>query len=74
MQLIKSSRAMRAGDNEFDGRARSCILRGLKMNTSPLPTVLLKPGEADRLVAGHPWVYAGEVLRLSAPAEDGALV
>jgi len=34
----------------------------------------LKPGEADRIVAGHPWVYAGEILRLSAPAADGELV
>jgi 23S rRNA (cytosine1962-C5)-methyltransferase len=39
-----------------------------------LPTVLLKPGEADRIVAGHPWIYAGEILRLVAPAADGELV
>jgi len=39
-----------------------------------LPTVLLKPGEADRLVAGHPWVYHSSVLRLTHPAPDGALV
>jgi 23S rRNA (cytosine1962-C5)-methyltransferase len=39
-----------------------------------LPTVLLKPGEADRIVAGHPWVYHGSVLRLTHPAVDGALV
>ena len=39
-----------------------------------LPTVLLKPGEADRIVAGHPWVYQGSVLRLTLPAADGALV
>jgi len=39
-----------------------------------LPTVLLKPGEADRIVAGHPWVYQGSVLRLTQPAADGALV
>ena len=39
-----------------------------------LPTVLLKPGEADRIVAGHPWVYRGSVSRLTHPAEDGALV
>jgi 23S rRNA (cytosine1962-C5)-methyltransferase len=39
-----------------------------------LPTVLLKPGSADRVVAGHPWIYAGSVLRLTAPAADGALV
>jgi 23S rRNA (cytosine1962-C5)-methyltransferase len=39
-----------------------------------LPTVLLKPGEADRIVAGHPWIYNNEVLRLAAPAADGDLV
>jgi 23S rRNA (cytosine1962-C5)-methyltransferase len=39
-----------------------------------LPTVLLKPGEADRIIAGHPWIYRGEVMRLTQPAEDGALV
>ena len=39
-----------------------------------LPTVLLKPGEADRIVAGHPWIYHGSVSRLTQPAEDGALV
>ena len=39
-----------------------------------LPTVLLKPGEADRVVAGHPWIYHGSVLRLTQSAEDGALV
>jgi len=45
------------------------------VNSSPgLPTVLLKPGEADRVVAGHPWIYAGSVLRLTSPAADGALV
>ena len=39
-----------------------------------LPTVLLKPGEADRIVAGHPWVYQSSVLRLTQPTVDGALV
>src|SRR5215471_14900056 len=39
-----------------------------------LPTVLLKPGEADRIVAGHPWVYHSSVLRLTQPAADGSLV
>ena len=39
-----------------------------------LPTVLLKPGEADRIVAGHPWVYHSSVLRLTHPAADGELV
>ena len=40
----------------------------------PLPTVLLRPGEADRIIAGHPWIYSGSVLRLTNPAEDGAMV
>jgi 23S rRNA (cytosine1962-C5)-methyltransferase len=39
-----------------------------------LPTVILKPGEADRIVAGHPWIYHGEILRLTAPVADGELV
>ncbi len=39
-----------------------------------LSTVLVRPGEADRILAGHPWVYAGSVLRLTAPAADGDLV
>jgi len=39
-----------------------------------LPTVLLKPGEADRIVAGHPWVYQNEIQRLSQSPADGELV
>ena len=39
-----------------------------------LPTILLKPGEADRIIAGHPWVYHGSILRLTQPATDGELV
>jgi 23S rRNA (cytosine1962-C5)-methyltransferase len=39
-----------------------------------LPTVLLKPGEADRVVAGHPWIYQGSILRLTRAAADGDLV
>lgn len=39
-----------------------------------LPTVILKPGEADRVVAGHPWVYHGSILRMTAQAGDGELV
>jgi 23S rRNA (cytosine1962-C5)-methyltransferase len=39
-----------------------------------LPTVLLKPGEADRIVAGHPWIYHGEILRLTTQPADGELV
>jgi 23S rRNA (cytosine1962-C5)-methyltransferase len=39
-----------------------------------LATVILKPGEADRIIAGHPWIYHGEILRLTGPAADGDLV
>ena len=39
-----------------------------------LSTVVLKPGEADRIVAGHPWIYAGAVWRLTSPANDGDVV
>ncbi len=39
-----------------------------------LITVILKPGEADRIVAGHPWIYHGEILRVTAPVTDGSLV
>src|SRR5947199_5995907 len=40
----------------------------------PLATVLLRPGEADRILAGHPWIYHGSVLRLTQPTTDGELV
>ena len=39
-----------------------------------LPTVIVRPGEADRIVAGHPWLYHGAGLRLTQPATDGQLV
>src|SRR5947207_9318746 len=39
-----------------------------------LTTVLLKPGEADRVVAGHPWIYQSSILRLTQPAGDGEIV
>src|ERR1051326_7922124 len=39
-----------------------------------MPTVLLRPGHADRVVAGHPWIYQGSILRLTAPAADGDVV
>jgi 23S rRNA (cytosine1962-C5)-methyltransferase len=39
-----------------------------------LPTVLLKPGEADRIVAGHPWIYHSEILRLTTSIADGEIV
>ena len=39
-----------------------------------LSTVLLKPGEADRVLAGHPWIYHGSIIRLTQPAIDGDIV
>ena len=39
-----------------------------------LPTVLLRPGEADRVVGGHPWIYHGSELRMTHAAADGELV
>jgi 23S rRNA (cytosine1962-C5)-methyltransferase len=42
--------------------------------TDTLSTALLRPGEADRVVAGHPWVYEGSILRLTRPATDGEVV
>lgn len=39
-----------------------------------LATVILRPGEADRVLAGHPWIYAGSVMRLTAAVQDGTVV
>jgi len=39
-----------------------------------IPTVLIRPGEADRIIAGHPWVYQGSIQRITAPPTDGELV
>jgi 23S rRNA (cytosine1962-C5)-methyltransferase len=39
-----------------------------------IPTLLLKPGAADRVLAGHPWIYSGSILRSTTPAADGSLV
>ncbi len=39
-----------------------------------MTTALLRPGEADRVLAGHPWIYAGSILRLTGPAADGDVV
>src|SRR5580765_5008398 len=57
------------GPTQTIGPSRTCL-----QTMNALPTVLLKPGEADRVVAGHPWIYQGEILRLTHPAADGELV
>src|SRR6185436_13134714 len=60
----------------FRARSRpspACASRAVyKMNS--LPTVLIKPGEADRVLAGHPWIYEGAVLRVTAEPKDGDVV
>src|SRR5436309_812495 len=39
-----------------------------------MPSVLLKPGKERRLIAGHPWVYAGEIAKITGDAADGDAV
>lgn len=39
-----------------------------------MPSVLLRPGEGDRVIAGHPWIYHGAIDRLTKPAADGDVV
>ncbi|MFA6544541.1 MAG: class I SAM-dependent rRNA methyltransferase [Limisphaerales bacterium] len=41
---------------------------------SQLPVVILKPREADRIVAGHPWIYGGAIMHVTQPVTDGDLV
>jgi 23S rRNA (cytosine1962-C5)-methyltransferase len=66
------------GHSEFGSRATGSAggpwLELSTLTMQPLPTVLLKPGEADRILAGHPWIYHGSVLRLTQTAADGELV
>ena len=40
----------------------------------PYPRITITPKGERALTGGHPWVYEGEVLELSDPVEDGALV
>ena len=39
-----------------------------------LPVVILKPREADRIVAGHPWIYAGALMHVPPGVADGDVV
>ncbi len=36
-----------------------------------MPSVILKAGKERRLIAGHPWVYAGEIAKISGDVRDG---
>jgi 23S rRNA (cytosine1962-C5)-methyltransferase len=47
----------------------------METTTTNAPTsVILKPGESERLIAGHSWVYSSSVVRLTQEAKDGELV
>ena len=39
-----------------------------------LPNVILKPTDLDRTVAGHPWIYAGQIAKITGQPGEGALV
>ncbi len=46
----------------------------LSTNSDSLPTVVVQPGEADRILAGHPWLYKGSIQRTTRPPGDGDVV
>src|SRR2546430_360846 len=66
---ISTFRPAEAGTPNQKSHAQTCL-----QSMETLPTVLLKPGQADRIVAGHPWVYHTSILRTSSPVADGAVV
>ena len=35
-----------------------------------MPSVILKPNKEHRLIAGHAWVYAGDIARLTSVIAD----
>ena len=39
-----------------------------------MPSVILKPNKEHRLIAGHAWIYAGEIARLTGTIADGDAV
>lgn len=41
---------------------------------SKLPEVVLRRGEHQRIIAGHPWIYQGSIEKITAPAGDGDVV
>ena len=36
-----------------------------------MPSVILKAGKERRLIAGHPWIYAGEIDKITGDVRDG---
>lgn len=57
------------GDSTVSGESQSN-----QVSAEAGPVVVLKRGEEDRIIAGHPWVYAGAVQRVSPEAADGCVV
>lgn len=45
-----------------------------KPQSNEIPKVVLKRGEEHRVIAGHPWIYAGAVQQVSTGATDGCVV
>ena len=39
-----------------------------------MPSVILKKGRERRLYAGHSWVYAGEIDKITSDPKDGDVV
>jgi hypothetical protein len=39
-----------------------------------MPSVILKKGKEHRLIAGHSWVYAGEIARITGEPADGLIL
>lgn len=46
----------------------------IETSSSRQPTVVLRQTEADRVVAGHPWVYARGLQKVQGAPEDGGVV
>ena len=50
------------------------VYKPMSDKLTTLPTAILKPGEADRLIAGHPWVFQSSIVRYTQPPADGDVV
>lgn len=46
----------------------------MEKQESTIATASLKPGHADRIIAGHPWIFEKSIQRLSKEPEDGDVV
>ena len=71
---FRCHRALKCLAKEEFGASLSWSSKLFKHQMESLPTVLLRPGEADRVLAGHPWIYQGSILRLTTPPTDGDVV